>query len=128
MRSADPLSNSKPRVLAPPGRCTVSAIRQGRVGCTQGPLPTDAGSWGLSEEELRQDLIRECSGGGVGRCARQREPCEQDHPRCDWEPRGDSKAGSGGFVGTEGQEPGVHAEAVPGAKSLGCQVRCLDVI
>lgn len=87
MRSADPLSNSKPRVLAPPGRCTVSAVRPGSAGCTRGSLPTDAGSWGLSEEELRQGLIRECSRVGMGgRCARQREPGEQDHPRCDWVP------------------------------------------
>lgn len=44
----------------------MSAIRQGRAGCTWGSLPTDAGIWGLPEEELRQGLIRDCSGVGVG--------------------------------------------------------------
>lgn len=39
-----------------------------------------------------------------------------------------ARLAQGGFVGTEGQEPGVHVEVMPGAKSLGCQVRCLDVI
>lgn len=81
MRSADPLSSSKPKVLAPPGRFTVSASRQGRAGGTRGSLPAGGGSWGRSEEELRQSLIRECSRVGVS--ARQRESCEQDHPRCD---------------------------------------------
>lgn len=117
MRSADPLSSSKPKVLAPPGRCTVSASRQGRAGGTRGSLPTGAGSWGRSEEELRQSLIRECSRAGAvpGRGNR-----EQDHPRCDRTMRR-QWGWLRGFVGTEGQESGVHAEVVPGAESLGCR-------
>ena len=49
-----------------------------------GSLPTDAGSWGRSEEELslegRARFDQEIQ---EGRCAKQRKTCAPDHPSCD---------------------------------------------
>lgn len=126
MRSADPLSNSKPRVTCSTRKVHSECHQAGSAGCTRGS-PTDAGSWGLSEGELRQGLIRECSRVGMGgRCARQ-NLVSRIIPGVTGNHEETTRLAPGELCGDRGTRAGCML-VIPGAKSLGCQVRCLDVI
>lgn len=99
---------------------------KGRLRAPWGSLPTEAGSWGRSEEELSlEGWARFDQGIQEGRCAKQRKTCGQDHPGCG-NLEETVRLEQGALQGQKDTAWKAH-EVEPGVKSLGYQVRCLDV-